>query len=54
LLILRGNGAASIEGYEDVSLHKKMLADIPPETKHNVTNTGTENLEYVWVVAPIR
>jgi quercetin dioxygenase-like cupin family protein len=52
LVILRGNGAANIEGRADVPLREKMLAYIPPATKHNVTNTGTEPLEYVWVVAP--
>ncbi len=53
LVILRGKGAANIEGHADVPVHEKMLAYIPPGTKHNVTNTGTELLEYVWVVAPI-
>ncbi len=52
LVILHGTGAANIEGRADVLVHEKMLAYIPPETKHNVTNTGTELLEYVWVVAP--
>jgi len=27
---------------------------IPPATRHNVTNTGSETLEYVFVVAPAR
>ncbi len=53
LVILRGNGVANIEGRADVPVHEKMLAYIPPATKHNVTNTGTELLEYVWVVAPV-
>ena len=53
LTILRGTGAAKIEGHADVPLHAKMLAYIPPGTKHNVTNTGSEILEYVWVVAPL-
>ena len=52
LIILHGTGAANIEGLADVPVHEKMLAYIPPGTKHNVTNTGTELLEYVWVVAP--
>jgi mannose-6-phosphate isomerase-like protein (cupin superfamily) len=52
LVILHGNGVANIEGHADVPLHEKMLAYIPPAMKHNVTNTGTEILEYVWVVAP--
>ena len=53
LVILHGKGAANIEGRADVPVHEKMLAYIPPGTKHNVTNTGTELLEYVWVAAPI-
>ncbi len=53
LVILHGTGVANIEGRADVPVHGKILAYIPPATKHNVTNTGMEPLEYVWVVAPI-
>jgi mannose-6-phosphate isomerase-like protein (cupin superfamily) len=53
LVILHGAGAANFDGRADVPVHEKMLAYIPPGTKHNVTNTGTELLEYVWVVAPV-
>jgi mannose-6-phosphate isomerase-like protein (cupin superfamily) len=53
LTILQGSGAAKTEDHADVSLHAKMLAYIPPGTRHNVTNTGSEVLEYVWVVAPV-
>ncbi len=28
-------------------------SSIPPRSRHNVTNTGSEMLEYVYVVAPI-
>jgi mannose-6-phosphate isomerase-like protein (cupin superfamily) len=52
LTILQGTGVANIDAHADVPLHAKMLAYIPPGTRHNVTNTGTELLEYVWVVAP--
>jgi len=54
LVILHGMGTAKFEGHADVPLREKTLAYIPPETRHNVTNTGTETLEYVWVVAPVR
>ena len=54
LVILHGNGTASIEGHADVPLHEEMLAYIPPNTKHNVTDTGSDVLEYVWIVAPVR
>lgn len=52
LIILRGSGVAKIEGGADMPLSEKTLAYIPPATRHNVTNTGTNVLEYVWIVAP--
>lgn len=52
LVILHGSGVANIQGHSDVPLRENMLAYIPPATRHNVTNNGTELLEYVWVVAP--
>jgi quercetin dioxygenase-like cupin family protein len=54
LVVLHGKGDANIEGHADVPLREKMLAYIPPATKHNTTNTGTDILEYVWVVAPTK
>ena len=54
LVILHGSGVAHIEGSPDIPLHEKMLVYIPAATRHNVTNTGTEPLEYVWLVAPVR
>ena len=52
LVILHGTGVANIDGHADVPLNEKMLAYIPPATRHNVTNTGTQTLEYVWLVSP--
>jgi len=53
LVIVHGSGVANIEGRSNVPLKEKTLAYIPPSTRHNVTNSGTAVLEYVWVVAPI-
>jgi quercetin dioxygenase-like cupin family protein len=53
LVILHGSGVAKIEGAPDVALHEKMMGYIPPGTRHNVTNTGSETMEYVWVAAPV-
>jgi quercetin dioxygenase-like cupin family protein len=53
LVILRGSGVANLEGHADVPVSAHRMAYIPPGTKHNVTNTGSELLEYVWIVAPI-
>ena len=52
LVILHGRGEAKIEGAAGMPLAEHMLAYIPPATRHNVTNPGTELLEYVYVVAP--
>jgi oxalate decarboxylase/phosphoglucose isomerase-like protein (cupin superfamily) len=43
-----------MERHADVPLHEKTLAYIPPATRHNVTNTGTDTLEYAWVAAPTK
>jgi quercetin dioxygenase-like cupin family protein len=53
LVILRGKGAALIEGQPNRDFHAPAVAYIPPSTRHNVRNTGTEALEYVYVVAPV-
>ena len=54
LVILRGRGEALIEGQPGRLFAAPMLVYIPPATRHNVTNTGDELLEYVYVVAPAR
>lgn len=54
LVILRGQGEALIEGQPKLTLTGPGLAYIPPASRHNVANTGTELLEYVYVVAPAK
>jgi len=52
LVILHGEGAALIEGRPEQKFCAPALAYIPPQTRHNVSNTGSQVLEYVYVVAP--
>lgn len=52
LVILRGEGVALIEGQAKHAFVAPALAYIPPATRHSVSNTGKEPLEYVYVVAP--
>lgn len=52
LVILHGAGKALVEGKTSLDFTAPHAVYIPPETKHNVTNTGVEPLEYVYVVAP--
>ena len=52
LVILRGEGEALMEGHPPQKFTAPALAYIPPGTRHNVSNTGKQLLEYVYVVAP--
>ena len=54
LVILHGQGEALIEGGAKLAIAGPGLAYIPPATRHNVSNTGKEPLEYVYVVAPAK
>jgi mannose-6-phosphate isomerase-like protein (cupin superfamily) len=52
LIILRGEGAALIEGRPKRSFAAPHFLYIPPATRHNIESTGRQVLEYVYVVAP--
>jgi quercetin dioxygenase-like cupin family protein len=54
LVILRGQGEALIDGQAKRTFAAPAFAYIPPSTRHNVSNTGKELLEYVYVVAPVK
>jgi len=54
LVILRGQGEALIDGQPKQTFVGPAFAYIPPVTRHNVSNTGNELLEYVYVVAPAK
>jgi mannose-6-phosphate isomerase-like protein (cupin superfamily) len=54
LVILHGQGEALIDGQAKQSFVAPAFAYIPAATRHNVTNTGSEALEYVYVVAPAK
>jgi len=52
LVIPHGKGEAQIDGQPSMSLAAPAVAYIPKNTRHNVQNTGSDTLEYVYVVAP--
>jgi mannose-6-phosphate isomerase-like protein (cupin superfamily) len=54
LVILHGQGEALIDGQAKQPFVAQAFVYIPPATRHNVLNTGTEPLEYVYVVAPAK
>jgi quercetin dioxygenase-like cupin family protein len=52
LVVLRGQGEARIEGHPAIVFIAPALVYIPSASRHNVVNTGSDLLEYVYVVAP--
>jgi len=52
LVILRGEGTALLDGHPARSFAAPHFLYTPPATRHNVQNTGQQELEYVYVVAP--
>jgi mannose-6-phosphate isomerase-like protein (cupin superfamily) len=51
LVFLSGSGRAIIEGSEPFDIGVGKVAYIPPQTNHNIENTGSEPLIYVYCVA---
>ena len=41
-----------MDGAANMPISERMITYISPATRHNVTDTGIETLEYVYVVAP--
>jgi len=51
LVILEGQGEMRITGGETLSLNHSVIAYCPPHKEHDVLNTGTGLLRYVYIVA---
>ncbi len=54
LVILQGQGDALIEGRANRSFTAPAVVYIPPATRHNIKNTGTLPLQYVYFVVPAK
>jgi len=53
LVVLSGSGRMSFGGHPSADLVAPCAAYCPPDTEHDVTNTSSEPLRYVYVVAPV-
>lgn len=54
LVFLSGKGCAVIgETEEKTQVGQGKIAYIPPETEHNIINTGSHPLIYIYCVAPV-
>jgi len=52
IIVLSGEGELEVDGAGRTKIRAGMVAYNPPQTEHNVINTGKEPLAYVYVVAP--
>lgn len=53
LVILSGQGEVLLRDQEPLQVAPGKVAYIPPHTLHNVKNTGTEPLVYIFCVVPV-
>jgi mannose-6-phosphate isomerase-like protein (cupin superfamily) len=51
LVILKGKGSLFINNKDGVDFESGAVLYVPPDTIHNVKNTGKENLEYVFITS---
>lgn len=51
VLVLAGSGEMRISGGPTLKLKPYCVAYCPPLTEHDVVNTGTDTLRYIWLVA---
>jgi len=52
IIVLNGEGELEVTGIGRTRIKAGMVAYNPPQTEHNVFNTGREPLAYVYVVTP--
>ncbi|UCG85176.1 MAG: cupin domain-containing protein [Gemmatimonadota bacterium] len=52
IIVFEGQGELRLTGAEILPLEPGVAAYCPPNTQHDVVNTGSETLQYLYVVAP--
>jgi len=54
LVVLQGSGCVLVgDEAKPVSIAADQVVYIPPHTVHNVKNTGSDPLHYIYIVAPV-
>ena len=54
LVVFEGQGEMSFKDGSELPVKANSAVYCPPQTEHNVTNTGTGTLRYVYVVSSAR
>ncbi len=53
LVVIEGAGQVHVDGHDPLVIEGGRVAYIPPQSTHNVRNTGQATLRYIYVVAPV-
>jgi mannose-6-phosphate isomerase-like protein (cupin superfamily) len=51
VIVLAGTGEMRITGGKTMKLRPDVVAYCPPKTEHDVVNTGSVSLRYLYIVA---
>jgi mannose-6-phosphate isomerase-like protein (cupin superfamily) len=51
IIVLKGEGEAAVGQEKILKIEKNSVLYIPPETEHDINNTGIGILEYVYVTS---
>ncbi|OQX92817.1 MAG: hypothetical protein B6D58_00875 [candidate division Zixibacteria bacterium 4484_95] len=53
IIVLEGNGELKTDSIGRRKISKQQVAFNPPHTQHNVYNTGSKPLRYIYIVAKV-
>lgn len=53
IIVLNGKGEMLITGQDPIKICSGVAVYCPPKTEHDVTNTGTDLLRYIYVVVKV-
>jgi len=51
IVVLEGEGQVKMTGQKNLDIKFGNIAFIPPDSQHQVINTGTKNLKYIYIAA---
>ena len=54
IVVLEGRGQVKINGKKPFEIKSGVAVYCPPETEHNVVNTGNVPLRYLYIVAELK
>ena len=52
IIVLKGSGEAIVDRETILKIESNSVLYIPPKTKHDIKNTGSGILEYIFITSP--